>query len=185
MNTELPTSRVTRMSDRGRQTFPYLTKWKAWRNIKLSSPTLLLKSTNWTNIIMSFHVHFREETIKIMNTCRGHVTVLCFTMLLTIKDSTFYASWLEVSMAVIIKMAVFWVVAPCSLVWVYQHFRSLYCFHHQGALMMEAVQTSEMLVNPYQSTWCYNPKDSNLHFMHCLYCIRTSLSVLLFYKVLT
>jgi hypothetical protein len=41
-------------------------------------------------------------------------------------------------------MAVFWVVA----------------------LMMEAAQTSEMLVNSYQSTWRYNPEDSHLH-RHC------------------
>jgi hypothetical protein len=30
-----------------------------------------------------------------------------------------------------IKMAVFWVVAPCSLVEVYRHFRGACCFHHQ------------------------------------------------------
>jgi hypothetical protein len=30
------------------------------------------------------------------------------------------------------KMAVYWVVAPCSLVEVYQRFRGLYCLHHQG-----------------------------------------------------
>jgi hypothetical protein len=29
-------------------------------------------------------------------------------------------------------------------------------------LRMEAVQTSEMLVNSYQSTWRYNPEDSHL-----------------------
>jgi hypothetical protein len=29
--------------------------------------------------------------------------------------------------------------------------------------MMEAVRTSETLVNFYQTTWCYNPEDSNLH----------------------
>jgi hypothetical protein len=31
------------------------------------------------------------------------------------------------------------------------------------ALMMEAVQTSETLVNSYQSTWL-NPEDSHLHW---------------------
>jgi hypothetical protein len=30
------------------------------------------------------------------------------------------------------KMTVFWDVAPCSLVEVYQRFRGAYCFHHQG-----------------------------------------------------
>jgi hypothetical protein len=28
--------------------------------------------------------------------------------------------------------------------------------------MMEAVSTSETLVNIYQTTWCYNPEDSHL-----------------------
>jgi hypothetical protein len=30
------------------------------------------------------------------------------------------------------KMDVFWVVAPCSLVEVYQRFRDACCFHRQG-----------------------------------------------------
>jgi hypothetical protein len=45
------------------------------------------------------------------------------------------------------KMAVFWVVALCSIV----------------ALMMEAARTSETLVHFYQTTWCYNPEDSHLN----------------------
>jgi hypothetical protein len=55
--------------------------------------------------------------------------------------------WLgfEVLTAVNTKMAVFWVVAPCSLV-----------------LMMEAARTSETLVNFYQTTRSYNPEDSHL-----------------------
>jgi hypothetical protein len=35
-------------------------------------------------------------------------------------------------MAVSIKMAVFCVVVPCRLVEVYQHFKGLYCPHHQS-----------------------------------------------------
>jgi hypothetical protein len=31
-----------------------------------------------------------------------------------------------------LKMAVFWIVAPCRLVWVYKYFRGLYCLHHHG-----------------------------------------------------
>jgi hypothetical protein len=31
-----------------------------------------------------------------------------------------------------LKIAVFWVVAPCSLVEVYQRFRGPSCLHHQG-----------------------------------------------------
>jgi hypothetical protein len=38
----------------------------------------------------------------------------------------------EVLTAVTMKIAVFWVVAPCSLVEVYQRFRGPCCLHHQG-----------------------------------------------------
>jgi hypothetical protein len=47
------------------------------------------------------------------------------------------------------KMTVFWVVAPYSLVEVI-------------ALMMEAASTSEISVNFYQTTWYNNPEDSHL-----------------------
>jgi hypothetical protein len=48
------------------------------------------------------------------------------------------------------KMAVFWIVAPCSLV-------------EAITLMMEAASTSETSVNFYQTTRRNNPKDSNLN----------------------
>jgi hypothetical protein len=51
-------------------------------------------------------------------------------------------------------MAVFWVVAPYSLLEIYQRF----------ALMMEAARSSETLVNFYQTTRRYNPEDSHLPF---------------------
>jgi hypothetical protein len=38
----------------------------------------------------------------------------------------------EVFTAVSMKMAVFWVVAPCSLVEFYQRFKGPCCLHHQG-----------------------------------------------------
>jgi hypothetical protein len=65
----------------------------------------------------------------------------------------------EVLTAVSTKMAVFWVVAPCSLVDVYQRFRGPCCLI---TLMMEAVRTSETMVNFYQTTRRYNPEDSHL-----------------------
>jgi hypothetical protein len=80
----------------------------------------------------------------------------------------------EVLMAASMKMAIFWVAGPCSLVEVYLRFRGTSCLHHQGsekvsesdlliALMMEAASTSEMLVNFYQTTQHYNPEGSHLH----------------------
>jgi hypothetical protein len=50
--------------------------------------------------------------------------------------------------------AVFWVVAPCSLLEVLA--ASII------RLMMEAARTSETLVNFYQTTRRYNPEDSHL-----------------------
>jgi hypothetical protein len=68
-------------------------------------------------------------------------------------------------MAASMKMAVFWVIALCHLVDVYQHFRGASCLHHQGTLMMEAASISETLVNFYQTTWCSNSEDSHLRYI--------------------
>jgi hypothetical protein len=59
------------------------------------------------------------------------------------------------------KMAVFWVVEPCSLVEVYRRYRGAI------ALIMEAASTSETSLNFYQTTRRYNPKDSHLHIRRC------------------
>jgi hypothetical protein len=60
----------------------------------------------------------------------------------------------QVLTAVSTKMAVLWVVAPCSPC----------CLHHQGdSVMVEAARTSETLVNFYQTTRRYNPDDSHLN----------------------
>jgi hypothetical protein len=58
-------------------------------------------------------------------------------------------------------MAVFWVIAPCSLVEVCQCFKGPLLI----ALMMEAARTSETFVNFYQTTRRYNPEDSHLLFI--------------------
>jgi hypothetical protein len=69
-------------------------------------------------------------------------------------------------------MAVFWVVAPCSLVEVYRHFRGACCLHHQGddrpddggiALIIETARTSETSVSFYQTSRRNNLEDSHLH----------------------
>jgi hypothetical protein len=67
----------------------------------------------------------------------------------------------EVFTAASMKMAVFWVVVPCSLVEVYQRFRGPCCLHII-ALMMEASRTSVTLVNFYQTTRRRNPEYSYL-----------------------
>jgi hypothetical protein len=60
------------------------------------------------------------------------------------------------------KMTVFWDVAPCSLVEVYQCFRGACCLTHRGALTMEAASASETSVNFYQTTWHNIPEASHL-----------------------
>jgi hypothetical protein len=47
-------------------------------------------------------------------------------------NHTKYLVGFEVFTAVSMKMAVFWVVAPYSLVEFYQRFRGPCCLHHQG-----------------------------------------------------
>jgi hypothetical protein len=59
-------------------------------------------------------------------------------------------------------MAVFWFVAPLSVVYVYQFSEDLIACIIR-AMMMEAVQTSETSVNSYQSTWRHNPEDGRLY----------------------
>jgi hypothetical protein len=58
----------------------------------------------------------------------------------------------QVLLATSMKMVVFWVFAPCSLMDIDQRFRGVYCLHNQGALVMEAVSCSETLVNIHQIT---------------------------------
>jgi hypothetical protein len=53
--------------------------------------------------------------------------------------------------------------AVSSKVVIYRQLHSYRKFRAMIALMMEAVQTSETLVNSYQSSQRYNPEDSHLH----------------------
>jgi hypothetical protein len=62
-------------------------------------------------------------------------------------------------------MTAFWDIAPCSMVEVDRRFRGSYCLHHQGALAMEAVRTSETSVNYYTSRRNI-PEGCHLHTRH-------------------
>jgi hypothetical protein len=61
-------------------------------------------------------------------------------MILTVNNDYFVG--FEVLTAVGTEMAVFWVVAPCSLVEVYQRFRGPCCLHHQGDCSDNTAQQS-------------------------------------------
>jgi hypothetical protein len=59
-------------------------------------------------------------------------------------------------------MAVFQVVATCSLVEVYRRFRCAWCLHHQSNDLIEAASTSETSVNSYQTTQRNKTEDRHL-----------------------
>jgi hypothetical protein len=61
------------------------------------------------------------------------------------------------------SMAVFWVVALCSLVEVYWCFRGACCIYHEDE---EAASTFESSVYLHQTTRCSNPEHIHLH-THC------------------
>jgi hypothetical protein len=66
-------------------------------------------------------------------------------------------------------MAVFWDVALCSVVETECYFRGVYSLLNQetDGPDDEAVSTSEMFVNFYQTTWHKFLKDSHLHTCCC------------------
>jgi hypothetical protein len=69
------------------------------------------------------------------------------------------------------NMAVFWVVAPCSLVELYRRFRGAYCLHHQGdsddgTPMTEAASTSEKPINFYKTARRNILENSHLRTLH-------------------
>jgi hypothetical protein len=65
----------------------------------------------------------------------------------------------QVLTAASIKVTVFWVVAPCSLVEVNRRFRGTCCLHHQDP---DDGGPSETSVNFHQTTRYSNPEDSHL-----------------------
>jgi hypothetical protein len=60
-----------------------------------------------------------------------HFQYSCITVFPSLTLKTPYNFTLQKQMH-IMKMAVFWVVAPCSLVEIDRRFRDAYCLHHQG-----------------------------------------------------
>jgi hypothetical protein len=70
------------------------------------------------------------------------------------------------------ELAVFWVVAPCRLVRVYQRFGGLYCLYHQGDDNGGpddggSTDLQKRLINSYQFTRRYNPEDNHLKLKNC------------------
>jgi hypothetical protein len=64
-------------------------------------------------------------------------------------------------MAMNMKMITFWDTVLCSLVEVDSHFRGAYCLHHQGALLIAAVHTSDTAVYLNETTQYYPRRSSS------------------------
>jgi hypothetical protein len=67
---------------------------------------------------------------------------------LSISTNKVYKIWVrfQVLTAASMKTAVFWVVAPCSLVEVYRRFRGACCLHHQGRLHCATTQKTAIFI---------------------------------------
>jgi hypothetical protein len=76
-------------------------------------------------------------------------TRICFYMICGHLWSFFVG--FEVFTVAGMKMAIFWVIALCSLVEVYQCFSGACCLHI--ALILEGAGTTRMSLNSYQMTW--------------------------------
>jgi hypothetical protein len=62
----------------------------------------------------------------------AHVSYVSINLSLTLREEQSLRARFEILTAASMKMAVFWVVALCSLVEVYRRFRGTCCLHHQG-----------------------------------------------------
>jgi hypothetical protein len=79
---------------------------------------------------------------------------------MTINDTQLmFWKGFEALTAVSTKMAVFWVVAPCSLVEFYQRFRGHCCLHHQGDVATVSLNLADicdlMVLTFVDSLWKY------------------------------
>jgi hypothetical protein len=123
-------------------------------NLRITNNSEMLKQMK-----NCMYIFFRRRSSHITVSCgmeaRGWCNPTCFTGILWII-------WFDILTTVSTKMGVFWVTAPCSL-------------HHQGdsfALMMEAVITSETLVNFDQCRRLCNTEDRHLYSVDCLQLVQ-------------
>jgi hypothetical protein len=127
-------------------TFPIVFKWgpqsslvlwttgNAWSNQVKGALKFLLFPTSWVNAItFSFHMQWLRIMHSETYTSKCYLKVNVATDIF-VSDLLIYVGF-EVLMATSMKMAVFWVIVPCSLVEVYWHFRGAYSLRNVGKLL--------------------------------------------------
>jgi hypothetical protein len=69
----------------------------------------------------------------------------------------FWPLYVELRPNVIMKMAVFWDVAPCCLTEIYRHFKCAYCLHREGVEAVRSGHTVRRYRERYPGTrWSWN-----------------------------
>jgi hypothetical protein len=104
------------------QPFVYDTKYCCCRATCLSGHIVDF-TTHTSTVCIRYQVLLLSCNMFVRSHCRLHYT---HTSTVCIRYQVLLATYYKE------KMAVFWVVAPCSLVEVYQRFRGPCCLHHQG-----------------------------------------------------
>jgi hypothetical protein len=94
-----------------------------WERRRRRTPLAKIGSRCW-------YLLFRRNILYLVYS--SHLTNWYSIFVKTVMNQTHYWVGFEVLTAVSMKMAVFGVVAPCSLVELYHRFRGPCCLHHQG-----------------------------------------------------
>jgi hypothetical protein len=153
--------------------FSYVAWVYATVDISIRCPkTLSFSILNYFTNTLESHRTTKAVTGSYIGTVESYPTflfpILPFQYYIHIFSLYSSVTFLQALSNNILKMAVFWDVASCSLVHFDRCFEGAYCLHHQGdeqlvALMMEAISISETSVNIYQKTQRSLPEYSHLH----------------------
>jgi hypothetical protein len=111
-----------------RRGYNYVTSYRIICPLKLNSVHLVTKFHLLWNSEDYFRAHKSPPQIPILSHMSSVHTLLTSHLRLALPSYLFPSDYPTKTL----KMAAFWVVAPCRLVSVYRRFRGLHCLHHQG-----------------------------------------------------
>jgi hypothetical protein len=91
-----------------------------------------LLSVSWANHTKSYFPFFFPPELGCIKFDYVSSKMVVRAIHISVVRTNFKPDRFQVLKAASMKMAVFWAVAPCSLVEVHGSLRGTYCFHHQG-----------------------------------------------------